>query len=415
MSHIKSFKKLSALLWAVTQDISRIIFSKYNSLIEKRLVDEIPHPTAFPIRQYCLNVKFNNEAVEELCELNAVKEAANYLVRRCGFRHESKPREDIEAHLKIYTHDLALSFTNDLLECIEQPPITKAVFDYVVRARYRTKPRQISILPLYHLRPNFDEFKIAPSLCIRQLNKFDRHILYCSPFSRSPIVETVLSYERDLSKAIDAPIVPELNALEFFLHLFIYSDFCSVNTYQYRTSGLMPKGHSGTVSHHATPFEGGDVFFLLKGDLIKVKKYFAGVKRFFTKSQFTGACLRFNESFRRGTRGCIPNDEDRLIDLCLAYEGLFSDRGDNTGISYKLAHRGAITLKTKVVEERIVEYKRLKSSYNTRNTLLHGGQADRGEITKAIRIFERALRRGFLFCIERKLFEHNEWLKHCIK
>ncbi len=76
---------------------------------------------------------------------------------------------------------------------------------------------------------------------------------------------------------------------------------------------------------------------------------------------------RYLQSFSR------PSFDDRIIDLWVALESVFSTKNEKSEIIYRLSLRISRLL-YKALEDRQAMAKRLKASYNTRSTFVHGSR-----------------------------------------
>lgn len=78
---------------------------------------------------------------------------------------------------------------------------------------------------------------------------------------------------------------------------------------------------------------------------------------------------KFSNSFKR------YNENDRLLDSVIALEALYLKAGEQQEMSFRLSQRGAILLADGDSEPSDIK-KRLKDAYDTRSTLVHGGEPD---------------------------------------
>ena len=95
---------------------------------------------------------------------------------------------------------------------------------------------------------------------------------------------------------------------------------------------------------------------------------------------------RFSSAFVR------RSNEDKLLDYFIAYEALFSKEGDSTdSVSHKLAIRYARLMETDP-KLRKNEFTKIKTLYNIRSKIVHGGQA---KIENSTLSMEECIRKSF--------------------
>ena len=76
------------------------------------------------------------------------------------------------------------------------------------------------------------------------------------------------------------------------------------------------------------------------------------------------------------------NVDDRAVDLGIALEAMFGGRA-NSEITHKVAVRGSVFTSRKS-DERLRNYKILKTAYNLRSKIVHGGQVQADQMIKSV-------------------------------
>ena len=95
---------------------------------------------------------------------------------------------------------------------------------------------------------------------------------------------------------------------------------------------------------------------------------------------------RFSSSYEK------RDPADRLVDLVIALEALFGDRGDGNSVSYKIAMRGACWLHGTEGERRDA-FGTIKKFYSDRSNVVHGNR--RGSVTgRRVKELEGMIRSG---------------------
>jgi hypothetical protein len=110
---------------------------------------------------------------------------------------------------------------------------------------------------------------------------------------------------------------------------------------------------------------GGPVYSLEAQDLEQLRALYDTIRNIHSPSPLDSALRRFNASYDR------HNLQDRFVDLTIALEALFLNKGETSEITHKLALRIA-RLIGNTFDQRETIQKELKSLYGKRSGIVHG-------------------------------------------
>lgn len=297
-----------------------------------------------------------------------------------------------EVRTRVDTDHCLRAFLTQLLREGQDLRLEEAVFDRLYKEFedyfYRDTVWYRFLSPLNNFRVEIEKVELSPNFSIIKIPRAERGQMLSqsrefdlfAQHHMMPFNEHALELFLEVPKVFgEGPAVPDMENLPSQIARKQFDEACSalrlyksgaVSHDYVRIGSTSWELHGGTYTVSSVGMRAaiGPQQILSKQEVAEFLKFWGFFQRARKKKQNRTdiALRRFNFAYER------VRPEDKLIDYLIGFEALLLKRSERQELEYRLALRGSVLL-GKTAEERQTVFKELKTAYQERSNIVHGG------------------------------------------